>query len=89
MKRPEKIETQIETREICVISGVDYPAIKKFTVTVIHLGWDCDDVGYIVNINGQNRLLLSGYGVFSLVDNKPRRDTRLSIFSSEIPDKKK
>jgi hypothetical protein len=102
MKRPEKIEMQIETREICfideeknqvkietreicVINGVDYPVIKKFTV--VHPGWELDDVGYIVNINEQNRLLLSDHGEFSLVDNKPRKDTRLRTFCPELFDK--
>lgn len=56
----------IEDRQVCVIDGVDYTVLYHFNVA--HIGWESDHNGYIINYDGQNRLVLSNHGKFYMVD---------------------
>jgi len=53
-------------KEVCTVDGVKYPILKKFTV--LHPGWELDDIGYIIDYQGIPRLVLSDHGTFDFVE---------------------
>lgn len=59
------------TKTITIIDGVEYDVLYKFDVA--HVGWDCDPTGYVINYQGENRLVLTNHGSPYLVSNQHLR----------------
>lgn len=61
----DKIE--IKTIKVVTIDGEDYPVIHE--IPILWQGLELDDVGYIIQYDGENRLVLSDHGEFKLISN--------------------
>ena len=78
---------EIITKKVCVVDDIEYDITKEFTM--IYPGWDCDDRAYIISYQGENRLVTSNHGEFSIIGKdiittlddvgKPRDELMLEI----------
>ena len=54
-----KKELQEQVKSV-TIDGIEFIALKTFTV--LHAGWELDSVGYVVQDNGVNKIILTSHG---------------------------
>jgi hypothetical protein len=54
------------------VEGKKYSVVKEFNI--IHIGWECDNTGYIVDINGKMKLVLTSHGKPYFAKNKELED---------------
>ncbi len=58
---------KVKTIKVVTIDDENYPVIFEFPV--LWQGWELDDVGYIIEYDGENRLVWSDHGEFKLISN--------------------
>ena len=66
----DDLNIDIQKKKVCIINGLECPVLKEFTV--VHIGWELDNEGYIVEYQGENRVVLSSHGSFYMEENSVR-----------------
>lgn len=56
----DRIRLEEALKTPVVVDGVEYKKIRQFSI--FYSGWECDSVGWLVESNGETKLVLTNHG---------------------------
>ena len=68
VNRMNRIPVSVDTKKVATIENEEYPVLFEFEIA--HIGWECDSVGYVIEYQGEPRLVLTNHGSPYLVSSE-------------------